>query len=137
MSLLILLIRNTDLKGGDSMKRKMLIVLAMVFLVTSMPVCAMAQTSRVISVVPQLTFTGTTANCVVYVGGNFVTDRIEAEIKLWSGSVCLATWNASGTGFLTFSDTYGVSRNREYTLTATVEINDIQQPIVSVSKRCE
>ena len=74
------------------MKRKMLIVLAMVFLFTSMPVCAMAQTSRVISVVPQLTFTGTTANCVVYVGGNFVTDRIEAEINLWSGSVCLATW---------------------------------------------
>lgn len=119
------------------MKRKGLILLIAVMLLASMPICALASTLRSIAIVPGLKFTETTANCTVFVGGNDPYDEIEVEVKLWRGNTCLKTWTESGLGYLTFSDTWRVSRNYDYTLTATVKINGILQNPVSISKRCE
>ena len=119
------------------MKKRILIFLIVVSLCASMPINAFANSPRGIAIIPNLTFSGTTANCSVNVIGNNSTDEIEAEIKLWDGTQCLKTWTVSAMGYLVFGDTYSVSRNREYTLTVTVEINDIQQGSHSVSRRCD
>lgn len=119
------------------MKRIGLCLLIVVMLFVSMPTYALANTSRAIAVVPGLSFTGTTANCTVYVSGNYISDEIEVEIKLWKGNTCLKTWTKSGIGFLNFSDTWRVNRNYEYTLTVTAEIDGILLDSVSISERCE
>jgi hypothetical protein len=119
------------------MKKRIMICLIVITLVASLSIHAFATSPRGIAIIPNLTFSGTTANCSVNVIGNNLTDKIEAEIKLWEGSRCLKTWTASATGYLVFGDTYSVSRNREYTLTVTVEINDISQGSHSVSRRCD
>lgn len=118
--------------------RRRIIALGVVFLLlTSLPIYAMAYSSRTLAIMPGLNFEGTTAKCSLSVSGYSSTDSIEAVIKLWDGNNCLETWTKSGTGFLMFNDTHRVNRNREYTLTVDVEINDISKPTVSISKRCE
>lgn len=119
------------------MKRRVIAFLLVVLLVAPMTTHAFANSSRVLAVIPTLYFEGTTAKCEVTVTGDNITDEIDAVIKLWRGSTCLATWTESGTGYLFFNDTYGVTRNREYTLTADVEINDVAQPRFSITKKCE
>lgn len=119
------------------MKRGIMVFLVVVLLLTSLPIHAMANTSRTLAIMPGLNYEGTTAKCSLSVSGYSSTDTIEAVIKLWDGSSCLETWTVSGTGFLVFNDTHEVTRNREYTLTVDVEINDISKPTVSISKRCE
>lgn len=119
------------------MKRRVLIFLVVIMVFASMPINALANSSRVLAIIPGLNFEGTTAKCSVTVSGNYSTDEIDAVIKLWYGSTCLKTWTESGTGYLVFSDTHSVTRNREYKLTVDVEINDVSKPRVSVSKKCE
>lgn len=119
------------------MKRRVVILLIAMMIIASMPVYAFANTSRILVIVPSLSFEGTTANCSLTVTGNNSTDRIEAVIKLWYGDTCLETWSKSGTGYLFFNDTHSVVWNREYTLTADVEINDVPKPTASISKKCE
>lgn len=119
------------------MKRKMLIFLIVVLIFASMPICALANTSRIIVATPTLSFNGTTANCSLHVTANYLSDEIDAVIKLWDGSTCLNTWTVSGTGVLVFSDSYKVTLNREYTLTADVVINDVSRPRVSITKKCQ
>lgn len=119
------------------MKRRIMVFLLAILVLASIPVCAMASTSRVLAIVPSLSFEGATAKCALTVTGNNATDRIEAVIKLWYGSTCLYAWTASGTGYLVFSDTIGVTGNREYRLTVDVEINDVAKPRVSITKKCE
>ena len=119
------------------MKRRIAVLLIGLLIFTSLPISAMANSSRVLAIVPGLSFVGTRARCSLSVTGNNLTDEIEAVIKLWNGSTCLYTWNASGTGYLGFSDTLGVVRNREYKLTVDVVINGVAKPRVSISKKCE
>lgn len=119
------------------MKRRIVILLIALLIIASMPIYVMANTSRVLAIIPGLNFEGAMAKCSLTVTGNYSTDEIEAVIKLWDGGSCLMTWTRSGTGYLVFNDIYRVARNKEYTLTVDVEINDVSKPRVSVSKRCE
>lgn len=119
------------------MRKRILMLLIVTVLFASMPIHALANSPRGLAIIPNLTFSGTTANCSLNVVGDNMTDIIEAEIKLWDGSRCLRTWTVSSTGYLVFGDTYSVSRNREYTLTATVEVNDVLQDTCVMSRRCE
>lgn len=131
------LVRNTYREGGVNLKRRILIFLIVALIFASMPIYALANTSRIIVATPTLSFTGTTANCALHVTANYLSDEIDAVIKLWDGSTCLKTWTVTGTGFLVFSDSYKVTWNREYTLTADVEINDISRPQISITKKCQ
>lgn len=119
------------------MKKKLCALLVAVILVcTVCPMAASAVTPRVRSFVPSLDFSGTTAYCELTVNTDYLTDKISATIKLWSGSTCLETWTASASGFLVFSDTVTVSKG-EYTLTADVTINGTVYPQVSVTNTCK
>ncbi len=116
--------------------RKIVMSLA-VIMVLLLPVTAQAANARTINIIPKLTFSGTTANCSLTILANSMSDEIEATIKLWRGSTCIATWQEDSTGILSFKDTVSVSNGKTYELTADVTINGTTQPQVSVSAKCE
>lgn len=64
------------------------------------------------------------------------TDDIEAVIKLWQGSKCIETWEASSVGDLAFSGTATVSRGKTYQLTVDVTLEGKAQPRFSVEGTC-
>lgn len=122
-------------KGGEIM-RKCALLLAIV-LVLSIPMTAYAATPRMLSIMPELTFDGTTANCSVAVIGNNTSEDIDVVIKLWRGTTCLKTWTASGDGYVFWDDTATVSKNMTYKLTVDVTINGLSKPQVYVESKCE
>ena len=83
-------------EGGENMKKRIMLSLIVITLVASLSIHAFATSPRGIAIIPNLTFSGTTANCSVNVIGNNLTDKIEAEIKLWEGSRCLKTCSGRG-----------------------------------------
>lgn len=116
--------------------RKIAMSLA-VIMVLLLPMTAHAATPRIIRIYPTLRFEGTTANCSVIVFADVSSDEIEATIKLWQGSKCVATWEEEGQGVLNFSDTATATKGKTYELTADVTINGVAQPQASVSTKCE
>ena len=119
------------------MKRRVLTLIVAVLMLVSIPMHVKANTARIQVIVPILTFSGTTATCSLQVSSDHSTDTIEAVLKLWDGTRCLETWHLSGTLYISFSDTHNVFLNHEYTLTADVKINDVYQPRVSYTAKCE
>ena len=118
------------------MKMKRRIVPLILFLAMLLSVPAYAASPRVITILPAISFDGTTANCRVSVSANRVTDHIEADIALWDGSICVADWDASGTGYLLFSNSAQVEKGRTYELTVDVTINGTNCRPVSVEGIC-
>ena len=86
---------------------------------------------------PDISFSGTTANCSVTVVGNQISDKLTATIKLWQGTTCLETWTTSGTGYIFWDDTATVSKNNTYKLTVDVTINGVTKPQVYVEGTCK
>lgn len=113
--------------------RKIALLIALLLLV--FPVTANAATPRLVSIKPGIDFNGTTANCTVFVSGNTMNDDIEVVVKLWQGSICIATWKTSGIGYVNLSRSKTVSKGIEYTLTADVTINGSKQPTASITKK--
>ena len=107
-----------------------------VILVLSIPMTVNATSERMLTIFPELTFSGTTANCSVRVVGNSTADDIDVVIKLWRGTTCLETWTASGYGYVFWSDTATVTRNRTYKLTVDVTINGVTKPQVYADGTC-
>lgn len=102
---------------------------------TFAPIAASAVAPRVRSIIPALSFSGTTAICEVSVNTDYMTDTISAVIKLWSGSTCVKTWVRTATGYLTFNESVSVSKG-EYTLTVDTIISGTTYPQVSVTATC-
>lgn len=120
-------------KGGEKMKKHIFaFFLALVF-ASAIPLSAQAVTPRAPAIQPGLSFNGTTATCSLFVSANS-NDNITAVVKLWHGSRTLTTWNIRGQESINFIDTYSVSRNTTYKLTADVTINGTTYPQVSVSR---
>ena len=107
----------------------LLIALSMVI-----PVAANAATPRILSIVPGLSFSGTTAYCELTVIGDYATDKYSATVKLWKGNSCIKTWTCSGTGYIDFSKTYTVELNTDYSLSADVTVNGITKPRVTIHR---
>ena len=102
--------------------KKIALLLAIV-LVVAAPLTAQAATPRAATIMPDITFTGTTANCSALIFGDASTDRIEATIKLRTVSACVETWNVSGTGYIDWHDTATVVSGTYYMLTVDVTVN--------------
>ena len=101
-----------------------------------LPISAKA-TPRASKVLPNITFDGNIATCSVSVFGDNTHDTISLTAKLWMGSECLATWNESGAGFLSFSTTKNVQKGKTYKLTADVTINGKMLDTVSATGTCK
>lgn len=93
--------------------------------------------SRVMTILPAISFDGTTANCRVSVSADRSTDQISAVIQLWNGSTRIARWTDSGTGYLLFSNSATVSKGKTYELTVDVKINGVSKPQVSIEGTCK
>lgn len=113
------------------------IALLMALLLFVLPITANAATARSIIIKPGIAFDGTTANCTVSVTANSMTDEIEVVVNLLQGNTCIATWNASGSGFVNFSKSKTVNKGSEYTLSADVTINGVAQPTMTFTGKCE
>lgn len=109
-------------------------VLATALLLTMM-LCITAQAAQPrASIVPGLTFTGTTANCSVVVSS--VSDQIEVVLELWQGNTRIASWNGSGTTYVSISETCTVTKGKTYTLKVTGTINGTAFDEQSVTRTC-
>lgn len=113
--------------------KKMLALITVILLVSSLPLSAFAATPRTPAIYPTLTFNGTTATCGLVVTAEN-TDRITATVTLYKGSSVVARWTPSAVGTMGFYDYATVSRNTTYTLTAQVYINGVAQPPVSTTR---
>lgn len=119
------------------MKKTLCTLIALLILFGSvLPFSAQAAEPRVLSIVPALSFSGTTANCQLNVNTDYATNNIYATIKLWNGSSCVAIWGASGTGHLNFYANRTVVKGNTYTLTADVTINGVAEPQISITRTC-
>lgn len=117
------------------MKRRIISTFLAIWIIVAIPLTAYAATPRLLAANPVLQFNGATAICSVTITSE--SDEIEATIKLNKGTSCIATWNASGTGYIIFNESKGVSSKGEYTLTVDITINGVKQPQISDTKTYE
>ena len=115
--------------------RKMLCAL-MAVLMLAIPISAKAATPRAASVVPNITYSENSATYSVRITGNSINDSIEAEIKFWRGTTCLATWEISQKGRVNFSNAVNVVSGYTYRLTVEWTLNGVVQDTVTISKKC-
>ena len=115
--------------------RKRVLALTLV-LALVLGISAQAAQTRAYQITPSLTFTGTTAKCVVEVRGEDGTDAISVTAKLYQGGTLLKTWKESGTGYVKLSESTTVTRGLAYILETTVTINGVKQYVPLVSKPC-
>lgn len=116
------------------MKKRFFPILFMFLMVFSST--AHAASTRAASVVPRISFDGTTVSCTVFIAADRPTDDIDAVIKLWQGSRCIETWEESSVGDLAFSGKVTVSKGKTYQLTVDVTLEGKVQPRFSVEGTC-
>lgn len=110
------------MKGVISLKKRIIPLVLLLAMLLSLP--AYAASPRVMTILPAISFDGTTANCRVSVSADRLTDQISAVIQLWNGSTRIARWTDSGTGYLLFSNSATVSKGKTYELTVDVKMLD-------------
>ena len=106
-----------------------------VIIVISMPLTVFAA-SRATTIIPDISFTATTANCEVAVYGNRSTDYIEVTMKLMQGTTCYGSWSDSGYAYVYMYEVANIVQNYVYTLVAEVKINGVALTPVSISDKC-
>lgn len=99
----------------------------------SMPV--FAAEARATSVVPSLSFTGTTANCSVSVSA--IGKNISMTMQLCQGTVVLKTWTGSGTSYLCLSEEYSVERGNTYTLKVSGTVGGEAVSSAPITAKCK
>ena len=117
------------------MKKRIIPLILLLAMLLSLS--AYAASPRVMTILPAISFDGTTANCRVSVSADRSTDQISAVIQLWNGSTRIARWTDSGTGYLLFSNSATVSKGKTYELTVDVKINGVSKPQVSIEGTCK
>lgn len=75
------------MKGVISLKKRIIPLVLLLAMLLSLP--AYAASPRVMTILPAISFDGTTANCRVSVSADRSTDQISAVIQLWNGSTGL------------------------------------------------
>lgn len=118
------------------MRKTIACVLAIVLIVTSLAVPAIAAEPRASTAAPSLSFDGTTAICAFRAVGDLLTDELEATISLYRGNTRIAYWTAEGDGYIFFSQTKTVTSGYTYTMKVSLTINGEALPVPDVSGTC-
>lgn len=113
------------------MKRLFSVVLVLTVL-TLVPIAALAAVQAP-GAAPNLSFSGTTANCSVTVKGS---GTINATLELWQGSTLIASWSESGTYRVSISGAASVSHGQTYTLTVSGTVGGVAIQATPVTKTC-
>lgn len=120
-------------EGGEFvMKRKLLSLFIIMTIVFTIPVCAAS--TRAYSVVPDITFSGTEADCTVRITANSISDKVVGTMELWQGTTMIDSWNGSGIYTLKLNGTAKVNKNKTYTLKVEYSVNGVTQTPVKISK---
>ena len=82
---------------------------------------------------PNLSFSGTTANCSVTVKGS---GTINATLELWQGNTLVASWSGSGTNRVRINGSASVSHGQTYTLTVSGTVGGVAIQATPVTKTC-
>ena len=120
------------MRGGEILKRRTVALVLAFAVLLAIPV--FAATSRRLSNYPNLSFSGTRANCSVSVIAENQTDRLVVNMRLKHGTAIVGEWNGNGYGSVDLSGTANVMRNETYTLTVYVTVNGLAQQPVSITK---
>ena len=117
--------------------RKLIAVMSVFLIVFTMSFRVNAASDSYVTVIPGLSFSGTTATCSLKVYASYSTDSIVASVTLKHGNSTVKQWtNLTANGYLNFSDTANVSHGETYTLQVTLEINGVSYPVSDITKTC-
>lgn len=114
------------------MKKRFIPILLIVAFVLSLT--ANAAELRMRRITPALSFSGTTAQCEVFITSG--SDEIKATLELWDGSTKIDSWSGEGTGYLYLSGTHAAKRGTTYTLKVTGTIAGTSFTSTPVSNKC-
>jgi len=116
--------------------KKILCVLMTVLMLAIMPTTAYANSSRMISVSPSLSFENGNACCSVIIGANSYDDVIRAVIRLCYEGERINVWYVSDNGYLVFEDEVDISSygTGTYEITVDLSINGVQEPRISFER---
>ena len=114
------------------MKRKLLALFVILTIVFTIPVYATS--TRTLAVMPDITFSGTKADCTVRIIANKTSDKVVGTMELWQGATMISSWNGSGMYTLKLNGTAQVSKNKTYTLKVKYSVNGVTQTPVQISK---
>ena len=114
---------------------KKIALLLVIILVFSAPLSVSAAT-RALTVHPYLGFNGTTAVCEVTVVGNNMSERIDVEMKLMRGVVCIDSWSTTSYGYVHMKEYGTATKGLTYDLVVTVSVNGEAHTPVSVTNKC-
>lgn len=115
------------------MKRR---ILPLCFLVTFL-LCTSAGAieTRVAKPYSSLSFSGTTATCVLDVTAQ-KGEKVTGTMELWQGSTLIESWTESNTGYLFMEETQRVSKGKTYTLKAYGTIGGEPFSVTPTTKTC-
>ena len=103
------------------MKRAFAIFIAVIMILClCIPVMA---TSRAIAVSPQISFTGTTANCSTTITA--LGQEIEANLELWYNGYMVKSWPGSGKSYVEISGTRPVISGYTYSVRVTGTVDGV------------
>lgn len=117
------------------MKKRLLGLLVIVAMFLSAPVSAAA--FRTIDVIPDITFNGTEATCVVRITADKATDEISATMELWQGRTLVDRWDGEGVWSLKLDKTADVEKGKTYELVINYLVNGVAKPTVRISRTNE
>ena len=115
------------------MKKRMLPILIF-FVVIVLTITVYAAEPKATTVVPTLTFSGTTAQCKVT-----VTDancEVGVTMELWCGSTLVDSWSDEGTSRVTVEGSCRVTKGKTYTLKTYGTVDGARFTGAPVSKTC-
>ena len=116
------------------MKRK--IIARVLLLVVALGALALCAAARANNGSPDLTFSGTTANCKAVCRSADSTASVTANLTLYKNGTIVAGWNASGTGSATIDRTYPAVSGATYKLVLSWKVNGVSQTSSTVTKTC-
>lgn len=116
------------------MKRKFVAVILILTMLVAFGTSASAAEPRATLIDPELSFSGTTAQCQVTVTA--VGKRIEATLELWNGNVLVDSWTGSASTRLVINGSTSVVRGQTYTLKVSGTIAGEAFEGTPVSAKC-
>lgn len=114
------------------MKRRIMPFVVLIALLLATP--AYAVSTRLISVVPDIQFSGTNATCMVQIVGDRTTDRISATMELWQDDEMIDSWSGVGYGFLILEGDATVRKYETYQLAVSYSVNGTVKTPVTIER---
>lgn len=117
------------------MKKKIIAIVLILTMLGAMGMTASAAESRASTIIPTLTFDGTTANCQASITG--IGKTIDATLELWHGDTLVDSWDGTATSRLILSGSCTVTKGQTYTLKVSGTIGGVEFEGTPVSGTCK